>query len=109
MVTADRELIFVQNNDVFVKHVDESAEIEKMQGYAEDDEARVHSEGQDINDATLRFKITDAFKLWLFTQTSWKDIADGHFEQELADAMTRTEKYSGSSSDAKGTYDPSDY
>ena len=109
IVNGDRELILKQNNKKFVRHVDESAEIKKMQNHAEDDESRVHSEEQDIIDATLCFEITDAFKLWLFGQPSWADIADGHFEQELADAMTRTEKYSGSDSDAKGTYDPSDY
>ena len=60
-------------------------------------------------DSTLKYKVTDEFKYWLYSLSSWADIADGNFEQALADAMLLVELQSGSTSDAAGQYDARDY
>ena len=108
-VTNDRELIFVQTNETFVRVLGDDRDLETMQSYAEDEDAQVYAEDKDVVDSTLKYKVTDAFKYWLYSLSSWADIADGNFEQALAEAMQRVERQSGSTSDAAGQYNPKDY
>lgn len=108
-VTEDRELIFAQTNEKFVRVRGDDSDLAKMQSYSEDDDAPVYSEDKDVVDSTLKYKVTDEFKYWLYSLSSWADIADGNFEQALADAMLLVERQSGSTSDAAGQYDPKDY
>lgn len=72
-------------------------DIETLKSASEDEDSRVFSGGDipDTDDAvqvTLsaaerKYRITDAFKRWLVTLDSWKDIADGEFDIQVAKFM----------------------
>ena len=94
--TRGGSLCSVDGSEVYIqrlastKDLNEAGNIEKLNNYINENGSRVYSETS-LTEEDMRelgsYRVTDAFYRFLCSLDTWRDIADGRFEQEMTKRM----------------------